>query len=162
MKVFHPLAPHCYRTCDQIDPSAASALMPVILTNAPFHSLFQDERARIDTAGGIIRQSRVNGVLAVSRSFGDVEHKGMAALMPSDNKGLPPTQQNVVIAAPEITCEAINSSCEFIVMASDGLWDVLSSQQVSRKSKRYFAAPYMCIFFMRALFKLNMDRAKDL
>jgi len=82
---------------------------------------------------GIIRQNRVNGVLAVSRSFGDVEHKGMAALMPADSKApSQPQQQNVVIATPEITCEPINSSCEFIVMASDGLWDVLSSQQVSQ------------------------------
>jgi serine/threonine protein phosphatase PrpC len=38
----------------------------------------QDEQARVEAAGGRVRNDRINGVLAVSRSFGDVEHKGLA------------------------------------------------------------------------------------
>lgn len=35
----------------------------------------QDERQRIEGGGGVVRNHRVNGILAVSRSFGDLEHK---------------------------------------------------------------------------------------
>ena len=34
-----------------------------------------DEKARIEAAGGWVHNGRLNGVLAVSRAFGDVEHK---------------------------------------------------------------------------------------
>ena len=35
----------------------------------------EDEQARIEAAGGWVNKGRLNGVLAVSRAFGDVEHK---------------------------------------------------------------------------------------
>ncbi|AEE32006.1 Protein phosphatase 2C family protein [Arabidopsis thaliana] len=71
-----------------------------------------DERQRIEDAGGFIIWAgtwRVGGILAVSRAFGDKQLKPY------------------VIAEPEIQEEDI-STLEFIVVASDGLWNVLSNK----------------------------------
>lgn len=73
-----------------------------------------DERKRIEDAGGFVIWAgtwRVAGVLAVSRAFGDRLLK------------------QYVVAVPEIQEEIINDGVEFFIMASDGLWDVVSSQE---------------------------------
>ncbi|PWA70008.1 Protein phosphatase 2C [Artemisia annua] len=71
-----------------------------------------DERERIEQAGGFIIWAgtwRVGGVLAVSRAFGD--------------KLLKP----YVSAEPEIQ-EVEIDGVEFLIIASDGLWNVLSNK----------------------------------
>lgn len=73
-----------------------------------------DERKRIEDAGGFVMWAgtwRVAGVLAVSRAFGDRFLK------------------QYVVAVPEIQEEIINEGVEFFIMASDGLWDVVSNQE---------------------------------
>lgn len=72
-----------------------------------------DERQRIENAGGVVMWSgtwRVGGVLAVSRAFGDRLLK------------------KYVVADPEIQEENITDKVEFLLLASDGLWDVVSNQ----------------------------------
>lgn len=72
-----------------------------------------DERQRIENAGGVVMWSgtwRVGGVLAVSRAFGDRLLK------------------KYVVADPEIQEENITEEVEFLLLASDGLWDVVSNQ----------------------------------
>jgi protein phosphatase 1L len=72
-----------------------------------------DERQRIEEAGGVVMWAgtwRVGGVLAVSRAFGDRLLK------------------RYVVAEPEIQEETIRDDVEFLVLASDGLWDVVSNQ----------------------------------
>mmetsp|Transcript_31572 Transcript_31572/g.40458 ORF Transcript_31572/g.40458 Transcript_31572/m.40458 type:complete len:711 (+) Transcript_31572:200-2332(+) len=88
-----------------------------------------DEQERIEEAGGYIHGGRLNGVLAVSRSFGDINHK----VFP------PPTHLWVtqqLISKPDITVVDLDSSYEFIILACDGLWDVLSSQQAVNYVRR--------------------------
>jgi serine/threonine protein phosphatase PrpC len=58
--------------------------------------------------------ARVNGVLAVSRAIGD--------------KDLKPW----VSAEPEIHTRQLTDGDQFIILASDGLWDVFSSQDAVR------------------------------
>ncbi|KMZ66536.1 putative protein phosphatase 2C 59 [Zostera marina] len=73
-----------------------------------------DERRRIEAAGGFVMWAgtwRVGGVLAVSRAFGDKLLK------------------RYVIADPEIQEEVIDKSLEFLIIASDGLWDVVSNEE---------------------------------
>ncbi|MBA0681223.1 hypothetical protein Goari_012874, partial [Gossypium aridum] len=73
-----------------------------------------DERQRIEDAGGFVMWAgtwRVGGVLAVSRAFGDRLLK------------------QYVVADPEIQEEKIDSSLEFLILASDGLWDVVSNEE---------------------------------
>ncbi|KAI3774477.1 hypothetical protein L1987_49033 [Smallanthus sonchifolius] len=73
-----------------------------------------DERQRIEDAGGFVMWAgtwRVGGVLAVSRAFGDKLLK------------------QFVVADPEIQEEEIDGSLEFLILASDGLWDVVSNEE---------------------------------
>lgn len=56
--------------------------------------------------------SRVMGVLAISRSIGDHSLK------------------KYVISEPNLTEIVLNQECEFLVVACDGLWDVMSDQEV--------------------------------
>lgn len=73
-----------------------------------------DERRRIEDAGGFVMWAgtwRVGGVLAVSRAFGDRLLK------------------QYVVADPEIQEEKVDSSLEFLILASDGLWDVVTNEE---------------------------------
>jgi serine/threonine protein phosphatase PrpC len=77
------------------------------------------EYARIESAGGYVANSRVNGDLAVSRAFGDFQFKDRADLKPEEQK---------VIAVPDIECMLQQVDVdEFILVASDGLFDVFTS-----------------------------------
>ncbi|XP_004308002.1 PREDICTED: probable protein phosphatase 2C 76 [Fragaria vesca subsp. vesca] len=72
-----------------------------------------DERKRIENAGGIVMWAgtwRVGGVLAMSRAFG--------------NRML----KQFVIAEPEIQEQVIDQEFELLVLASDGLWDVVPNE----------------------------------
>ncbi|KAL0365930.1 UNVERIFIED_CONTAM: putative protein phosphatase 2C 11 [Sesamum radiatum] len=87
----------------------AGSAIPLSIDHKPDRS---DERERIEQAGGFVVWAgtwRVGGVLAVSRAFGD--------------KLLRP----YVVADPEIQEEEVDG-VEFIIIASDGLWNVLSNK----------------------------------
>ncbi|KAL2503650.1 putative protein phosphatase 2C 11 [Abeliophyllum distichum] len=89
--------------------SIAGSAIPLSIDHKPDRS---DERERIEQAGGFIIWAgtwRVGGILAVSRAFGD--------------KLLKP----YVVAEPEIQEEEIDG-VDFIIVASDGLWNVLSNK----------------------------------
>lgn len=79
------------------------------------------ERKRIEGAGGSVMIQRVNGSLAVSRALGDYEYKN------SDNLG--PCDQ-LVSPEPDVTVIARDSGDEFLVLACDGVWDVMSNEDV--------------------------------
>ncbi|KAF3334987.1 putative protein phosphatase 2C 52 isoform X1 [Carex littledalei] len=73
----------------------------------------RDERERIESAGGVVMWAgtwRVGGVLAMSRAFG--------------NRLL----KQFVVAEPEIQEEEITDELEFLILASDGLWDVVPNE----------------------------------
>ncbi len=78
-----------------------------------------DEWARIEAAGGKVvwcdesELYRINGNMALSRAVGDR------------------SERPYVTADPDITVTPMNvEQDEFIVVASDGLWDVISSEEV--------------------------------
>jgi protein phosphatase 2C family protein 2/3 len=81
----------------------------------------KEESTRITKAGGFVEFGRVNGNLALSRAIGDFEFK--------QNPNLPPEEQ-IVTAYPDVKREDITEETEFLVLACDGIWDCLSSQQV--------------------------------
>ncbi|QRV92274.1 protein phosphatase 2C [Ceratobasidium sp. AG-Ba] len=88
------------------------------------------ETSRIQAAGGYVEYNRVNGNLALSRAIGDFEFKQNYAIQP---------EQQIVTSDPEITEHTITDEDEFIVLACDGIWDCLSSQQVVDVVRRLIA-----------------------
>ncbi|XP_024968701.1 probable protein phosphatase 2C 9 [Cynara cardunculus var. scolymus] len=74
------------------------------------------ERGSIENRGGFVSNmpgdvARVNGQLAVSRAFGD---KNLKTHLRSD---------------PDVTNADIDASTEILILASDGLWKVMSNQE---------------------------------
>lgn len=78
------------------------------------------EKERIHGAGGYIEYGRVNGNLALSRALGDFEFKKNYSLTP---------EKQIITADPDVTCHEISEEDEFLIIACDGIWDCLSSQQ---------------------------------
>lgn len=74
-----------------------------------------DERARIEGCGGEVVNTmgtwRVQGVLGVSRAFGDRDLK------------------QYISAEPEVSSTVITSECEFLLLGSDGVWDAVGNQE---------------------------------
>jgi protein phosphatase PTC2/3 len=69
---------------------------------------------------------RVMGKLAVSRAIGDSQFKRLKGKLMTDFSISSP----LVIPDPDVTCTKIKpSEDEFIILACDGLWDVLTSQE---------------------------------
>ncbi|KAL3524398.1 hypothetical protein ACH5RR_017232 [Cinchona calisaya] len=90
--------------------SKAGQAIPLSDDHKPNRS---DERKRIESAGGVVIWAgtwRVGGVLAMSRAFG--------------NRVL----KQFVVAEPEIQDMEIDEELEFLVVASDGLWDVVPNE----------------------------------
>ncbi|KAI0070630.1 protein serine/threonine phosphatase 2C [Panus rudis PR-1116 ss-1] len=70
----------------------------------------KQEAKRIMDAGGFVMSGRVNGVLAVTRSLGDSSMK------------------EFVVGAPYTTETELSEEDEFLILACDGLWDVVDDQ----------------------------------
>jgi len=79
------------------------------------------EAKRIVAAGGWVEFNRVNGNLALSRALGDFVFK---------KNNTKSAEEQIVTAFPDVTVNEVTSDHEFIVLACDGIWDVLSSQEV--------------------------------
>lgn len=79
-----------------------------------------DERARILGSGGFLdSDDYLNGEIGVSRAIGDFH-------LDSIKK---PEGHGALISEPDLYDIALGKECEFLIMASDGLWDVLSNQR---------------------------------
>ncbi|CAM9415787.1 unnamed protein product, partial [Choristocarpus tenellus] len=74
-----------------------------------------EERRRIKALGGRVLYSfgipRVNGILAVSRAFGDRNMRGS------------------INADPDVKQRHLERGDDFLILATDGLWDVMTSQE---------------------------------
>ncbi|KAJ8941936.1 hypothetical protein NQ318_013269 [Aromia moschata] len=80
------------------------------------------ERDRIVKAGGSVMIQRVNGSLAVSRALGDYEYKNVEGRGPCDQ---------LVSPEPEIFVrDRDDVADEFLVLACDGIWDVMSNEDL--------------------------------
>jgi serine/threonine protein phosphatase PrpC len=72
-----------------------------------------EEAKRITDAGGFVGRNRVNGVLAVSRALGDHMLK----------------ENDVVTAVPYCQETELTDEDSFLVLACDGVWDVITDQE---------------------------------
>lgn len=74
------------------------------------------ELTRIQEAGGFIARDRVLGILAVTRAFGD---HGMKQFVVAD-----PYISKIILNDEETV-----GDCPFLILACDGVWDVMSDQE---------------------------------
>ncbi|XP_066362066.1 protein phosphatase 2C 50-like [Miscanthus floridulus] len=81
----------------------------------------KDERARIEALGGKVIQwngYRVSGILAMSRSIGDRYLKPF------------------VVPKPEVTVFPRAKDDDCLILASDGLWDVVTNEEACKVARR--------------------------
>ncbi|KAL6657293.1 hypothetical protein ACP70R_005073 [Stipagrostis hirtigluma subsp. patula] len=81
-----------------------------------------DERRRIESQGGLVIDCRgtwrVQGSLAVTRGVGDAHLKPW------------------VVPEPDTTALQLDADCEFLILASDGLWDKVDDQEAVDVARR--------------------------
>ncbi|XP_055335514.1 integrin-linked kinase-associated serine/threonine phosphatase 2C-like [Paramacrobiotus metropolitanus] len=82
----------------------------VITLTVDHTPLIYEERQRIQQQGGFVRDGRLNGVLEVSRSLGDLPYK--------KNTGLS--------CVPSVHKYQLTADDKFLIIACDGLWKALS------------------------------------
>jgi len=101
------------------------------------------EQKRITDLGGQVTNGRINDKLSVARALGD--------------SNLSP----YVSAVPDVFEQVISRYDEFMILASDGIWDVLTPDDavniiVSRQKKSVSSCPtlfsylFLSLFFSRA------------
>eukprot|EP00164_Ancoracysta_twista_P000894 GFYU01001176.1.p1 GENE.GFYU01001176.1~~GFYU01001176.1.p1 ORF type:complete len:654 (-),score=153.94 GFYU01001176.1:346-2307(-) len=103
----------------------------------------EDEKARIEAAGGCVIGfngcSRVQGQLGVSRAIGDRDYKQW------------------VIPDPEITYTQLQAEDDFLVLASDGLWDTMSNSEVAELTMEFCQCDEAC----NALVEQALERGSN-
>jgi serine/threonine protein phosphatase PrpC len=102
-------------------------VIPMSFDHKPYDTL---ERERIENAGGTVQWKRVDGDLAVSRALGDFQFKTSSTL--------PPEQQKVSPEPDIIVHERVDTSDEFLLLACDGLWDVMSNPEATDIGRSLF------------------------
>lgn len=92
-----------------------------------------EEEARIVAAKGFVLQNRVMGELAMSRALGDFRYKQRADL---------PFHEQMVIAVPDISVHERNLDDDVVmVVACDGVWDVMSNDEGVVFAQQYIEKP---------------------
>ena len=120
----------------------------VLLSNNDYKRLSYDHRAtdsneysRIIKNGGIVFAGRVYGSLMLSRAFGDWELKSYG-----------------VISEPHVTKINISELDKYVIIASDGIWDVLDDGDVYDISRNYENSKDLCNAIVeKAIDKGSMD-----
>ena len=77
--------------------------------------MYPGELERIRSVGGKVIDGRVNGGLIPSRTLGDLSHK-------LHNPG-------AVVAVPETNVYELQREDQYLIIASDGLWDDISAER---------------------------------
>lgn len=90
--------------------------IPLSEDHKPTHP---SEKLRITKAGGFVHGGRVNGVLALSRAFGD---------FPFKDPSLKPENQ-VISCVPDVLHVELTPQDEFVIIACDGVWDMMSNDK---------------------------------
>ena len=106
----------------------------ILISNNEYKRLSYDHRAnddkeykRIINDGGIVFGGRIYGTLMLGRAFGDWELKAYG-----------------VSSEPHITKINISDNDKYVILATDGVWDVLEEMEVYDLSKKYDNSKDLC------------------
>ncbi|KAI5721513.1 hypothetical protein M8J77_021699 [Diaphorina citri] len=83
------------------------------LVSPPHRPNIDSERERIERMGGFLSQFRVQGILAVSRAIGAKDFKPY------------------VCADPDVICLDLDGSEDFLLLATDGLWEKVTELEAA-------------------------------
>jgi len=86
-----------------------------------------EEEERIRCAGGFVHQGRINCCLNVSRALGDAQFKQDA---------FRPASEQQVSPEPDIREAVINTTSDFLLLCSDGIWNSMKEKVVLRFVKQ--------------------------
>lgn len=109
---------HCASVGDSRAVLGRASGLPLAWDHKPEN---EAEERRIVAGGGHVANNRVNGNLAMSRALGDYMYKEV--------KDKPSTEQ-LVINVPDVYTVDRSAEDEFVVLACDGIFDVLSNDEV--------------------------------
>lgn len=79
-----------------------------------------EEDRRIRAAGGWVTEGRVNGSLNLSRAIGDMNYKQLKSR---------PAEEQIVTANPDIREIDLTPEDRFLILACDGIWDILTNEE---------------------------------
>lgn len=85
------------------------------------------EKERIESLGGSVNDGYLNGLLSVSRALGDWHLEGMKEM---SGGGGP------LSAEPELKLVTLSKEDEFLIIGSDGIWEVFTSQNAIDFARR--------------------------
>jgi len=88
-----------------------------------------DERERIESAGGIVQQAQLWGNFLGPMRVYTSSHQGGLAVSRGAGDGLLKSH-DLVIVNPEIDSHDIDKNALFYILATDGLWDECSNDEV--------------------------------
>ena len=116
----------------------------ILINKDGFKRISYDDRAddeneinRIKKEGGIVFGGRVYGSLMLTRTFGDNEYKKYG-----------------VICKPHINKIEIDSNNKYIIIASDGVWDVMNENEAYNISKQCKNSKELCDIII----KISLDK----
>ncbi len=119
----------------------------------------KEEKKRILKEGGLVFHGRVNGELMLTRSFGDFDFKKNKNNI-NKNKDELSRFRKGVICEPFVSQIEIdqNISNQFLFLASDGIWDVISEEDLQQLIRVNNDTEYLSsIIIEKALFKKAWD-----
>ena len=101
----------------------------------------ENEYKRIINEGGIVFEGRVYGSLMLSRAFGDWELKSYG-----------------VSCEPFIKKINISENDKYVIIATDGVWDILEDEDIFNLSKKSYNSKELCnIIINKSIEKGSMD-----
>ncbi|CAK74382.1 unnamed protein product (macronuclear) [Paramecium tetraurelia] len=79
------------------------------------------EKKRIERAGGFVSDGRANGNLSLSRALGDLEYKKDSRFKP---------EEQIISALPDVKVTQLTASDKFLLMGCDGVFETWDHQQI--------------------------------
>jgi serine/threonine protein phosphatase PrpC len=101
--------------CGNVGDSRAVIVYEENVANISYDDNCKDEKEkeRILKEGGIIKNQKLNGILSITRAIGDFDLK-----------------KNGLICIPHLNKREICYNDKFVIVASDGIWDVITNEML--------------------------------
>lgn len=113
-----------------------------------------NELSRITKAGGKITDGRVQGVLNLTRSIGDLTFKQLA------NKKV---EEQIITSNPDILYDTLTKDCDFIVIGCDGIWDCITNEEMAESiyDKIKYNPSIKLTKILEEMFERNLAKNND-